>query len=233
MPRQKKDRSSIGDVDHSRIALKGMRQMLYYKDLVPGQKVSCRDVAEKLGMSLTPVIQALKFMEFQGLARHEPNRGYFMTPLSLEELEEIYELRGLIEPSLLPDSIKNLDGTRKNRLKVALEDHRSAGRGMYDQERYFRNVEFHLALASLSDKSTQIRFLRNLFDLLLLKYGGNTGSDEGMNMVDEEHQRLYEMVISGDVQGTRKTLLKHIVNVKEQVLDRFRTVLERREMPEF
>ena len=48
-------------------------------------------------MSPTPIIQALKWLELQGFVRHEANRGYVMAPFSMKEIEEIYELRELLE----------------------------------------------------------------------------------------------------------------------------------------
>ncbi|MFC1820059.1 GntR family transcriptional regulator [Thermodesulfobacteriota bacterium] len=233
MQNEKNGKHSQGQEDHSQKAYKGIRRMLYYKDLVPGQKVSGRDVAERLDMSLTPVIQALKFMEFQGFIRHEPNRGYFMTPFTLEELEEIYELRELLEPSFIPYIVRHLKKEGKKRLKETLKKHRSAVKEAYPNERLFKNMEFHLTLASLSNKSVQIRVLRNIFDILLLKYGGNHGSVEPIDLVDEEHQKIFECVVSGNSIEAQKILTRHIVNVKKQVIERFRKILDRRNEPEF
>ena len=99
MARQKGQKSANGQVDHSQKAYNGIRRMLYHKELIPGQKIAYRELAERLNMSPTPIIQALKWLELQGFVRHEPNRGYFMAPFSLEELEQIYELRELLEQS--------------------------------------------------------------------------------------------------------------------------------------
>jgi DNA-binding GntR family transcriptional regulator len=60
-------------------------------------------------MSLTPVIQALKRLEYQGLVRHEAKRGYFTEPMSLQEVQEIYDMRELLETSLLRDVLRNLN----------------------------------------------------------------------------------------------------------------------------
>lgn len=227
------EKHSSDHEDHSQKAYKGIRRMLYFKDLVPGQKITGREIAENLNMSLTPVIQALKFMEFQSFIRHEPNRGYFITPLSLEELEEIYELRELLEPYLVNDTIKNISPEGKKKLQYALKEHRSAAKDIYPQERLFKNMEFHITLASLSNKSTHIRVLKNVFDILFLKYGGNHGSVEPMERVDEEHQKIFEYVISGNGRKAKELLHRHIVNVKKQVLERFHKILDRREAPEF
>lgn len=217
--------------DHALVAYRGIRRMLYKKELVPGQKIVCGEIAERLKMSPTPIIQALKWLEIQGLVRHGINRGYFLEPISLKELEEIYGLRELLEPSLIPVTVKKIDQEGKKRLKKALDEHFSAVREFYLKERLFKNMEFHLTLASLSGNQTQVRLLRNVFDLLFLKYGGNVTHGSSLESVDKEHREIYEGVVTGNPKAAQKVLKKHISNVKRQVLEIFRRMLEERDVP--
>ena len=48
----------------------------FFNETSPGQKIAYGDLAKRLGMSTTPIIQALKRLDEQGLVRYEPNRGY-------------------------------------------------------------------------------------------------------------------------------------------------------------
>jgi len=233
MSRVTGSKSSDNQEDHSQRAYKGIRKMLYSRELTPGQKLSIREVAGRLDMSLTPVIQALKYLEYQSFVRHEPNRGYSITPFSLEEVEEIYDLRHLIEPGLIPHSILRLDGAGRLQLKDALESHRAAQREDFTQDRIFKNVRFHLTLASLSKNETHMRVLRNLFDLLVLKYGSPHGSAQAMLSVDQEHQRIFDFVVSGNVAEAQTVLRQHIISVKAQVIEKFRLIHENRDLPEF
>ncbi|MDD5207505.1 MAG: GntR family transcriptional regulator [Desulfobacterales bacterium] len=215
--------------DSSQKAYTGLRRMLYQKELTPGQKIAYRELAERLEMSPTPIIQALKWLEIQGFVRHEPNRGYSVAPSSIEEVEEIYELRQLLEPSLLPAAIERLDRKGEELLKRALEAHLSAVREVYLKERLFKNTEFHLVLATLSGKETQLRILRNIFDLLFLKYGGNYLPLSSLEAVDREHQEIFDLVVARDLRGARKVLSEHIQNVKKQVLGSLRQILKEQE----
>jgi DNA-binding GntR family transcriptional regulator len=216
-------------VDSSQKAYTGIRRMLYHKELIPGQKISCSELAERLEMSPTPVVQALKWLEIQGFVRHEPNKGYSMAPFSLEEVEQIYELRELLETSLLPSAIRNLDEEGEIRLRAALEAHLSAVREFYLKERLFKNTEFHLILAGLSGKETQLRILRNVFDLLFLKYGGNYLPISSLEAVDREHQEIFDRVVLRDLRGAQKVLAKHVANVKVQVLRSLKQILKEQE----
>ncbi|MBN1849264.1 MAG: GntR family transcriptional regulator [Deltaproteobacteria bacterium] len=231
MAKNKTDNGANQHIDHSQKAYTGLRRMLYYKDLVPGQKIAYRELAERLNMSFTPIIQALKWLEMEGFVSHEPNRGYYMTPFSLDEIEEIYQLRQLLEPSLLPETIANLDKAKIKILKKSLDAHLSAGRESFLKERLFKNTEFHLTLASLSGRKTQLRVLQTIFDLLLLKYGGNYLPIQSMETSDQEHQMIFDCMVSGDVKGAKAALLKHISNVKKQVLKNLKRILEEREVP--
>jgi DNA-binding GntR family transcriptional regulator len=226
MKKSRGDKNSKDLSDHTQKAYKGIRRMLYHKELVPGQKIAYRELAEQLNMSPTPIIQALHWLEFQGFVRHEPNRGYHMEPFSLREVEEIYELRELLEISLLPIEIEQLNEEGRKHLKAAHEAHLSAVREFYLKERLFKNMEFHLALASLSNKRTQMRILRNIFDLLLLKYGGNYLPITSLQSADQEHQEIFQCVVSRNVKGAQTILARHISNVKMQVLESLRRMLE-------
>ena len=59
--------SKSGSEDLTRKAYTGIRRMLFLNEITPGQKIHYRDLAEELGMSQTPVIHALRWLEFQGL----------------------------------------------------------------------------------------------------------------------------------------------------------------------
>lgn len=233
MPRPKKRKTSDQNGDHSQKAYKGLRRLLYFKELVPGQKISCREVADKLEMSLTPVIQALKLMEIQGFVRHETNRGYFLTPFSMDEVKEIYELRQLIEPSLLPVAISTLNESGIKKLKTALDAHISARQESFMQDRLLKNVEFHLALASLSSLTTHIRILKQMYNLLFLKYGGNYLPVAFTRSVDDDHQKIYDAVCDGNVALAQKILTNHIVDVKERVLESAEKMRAQVEVPDF
>jgi DNA-binding GntR family transcriptional regulator len=64
-----------------------------------------------------------------------------MTPFSIEEVREIFEVRLLIEPSLIQETVKRLQKDGVKELKTALKEHRSAHRDYYFAERLFKKQE--------------------------------------------------------------------------------------------
>jgi DNA-binding GntR family transcriptional regulator len=219
--------------DMSQQAFNHIRRMLYNKELVPGQKIIYRELKEKLSMSPTPIIQALKWLEIQGFAYRKPNRGYYIAPCTLEELEELFDIRQLLEPSLVPAAVENLDEAGLEELQSSLKAYRSVENHIYMKERLFRNREFHLTLASLSKKLNQIRILENIFDLLFLKYGGNYLPIPSLKSVNQEHRMIFEYVAARKSKEARKLLSKHTSNVRKQVVTSYRQMLGEKGGPDF
>ena len=199
-------------------AYMGIRRMFFLNEIIPGQKISYGDLSRRLEMSTTPIIQALKRLEYQGLVRHETNRGYYTENISLKEIIEIYEFRELIETSLLQKAISRMDKKGQKILEKALNNHLKAVRDIYLKERLLKDMEFHLALAKLSGCTIQINTLKSLFDLLYLKYRGNILFVTPMDTVDSEHIKLYEYIADSNLDGASKILKQHISNVKEHAI---------------
>lgn len=214
-----KDKPPRNSPGHTQMAYEGIRKMLFHNEIVPGQKISYRDLSERLGMSQTPVIQALKWLEFQQLVRHEPNRGYYTAPIDLQEVGEIYDLRALIELSLLPVTLKRIDKDGLRRMKAVLAAHLQAARDVYLYERLQRDMAFHLTLAELSGCRVQHQTLINLFDLLYLKYGGKFLFSSSMDSADTDHKALFEHIEHRNLKEARRVLAQHIQRVKAHVLE--------------
>jgi len=227
----KKDSSS----DRSLEALTAIRQLMFHNEITPGQKLAYRDLAQRLNMSPTPVSNALKYLEFQGLVRKEHHRGYFTEPISVKEVEEIYDFRELIEVKLLPQAIDRLDPAGEKLLSAAFEASLGGQSAPYVSQRASKDVRFHMTLAELSQNNTQTRALRHLIDLLYLKYGGNVlfsqymqpeGYSAHIASSESCHQRIYDAVLAKDKKKARAALSQHIRGVKKDVLLGLKHMLE-------
>ena len=208
-----------GEKNLTREAYNDIRRMIFLKELNPGQKVAYREMAERLGMSLTPVVQALKHMEFIGLVRHEPNRGFFIEQISPKEIEEAYELREMLETSLLPGVIKGLDDNDEKELKQALGESLEASRSGSLNLRLAKDINFHMKLAEFSGQRLSIWILRYLFDFLYLRFGQELIFSRPQESAGLEHQAIFDAVAARDISAARKAMRRHIRNVRDNALE--------------
>ena len=232
MPPKKKTMAKSADKDqedYTRRAYNGIRHMLFFNEIAPGQKIYYRDVAEPLNMSATPVIQALKWLEFQGLVRHEPNRGFFLEPISIDEINEIYDLREMLEVNLLAKGIDKATDEGIGHVKAALERYVDSYRQNYRKQQIVAAMEFHFSLADLSNSPISIRFLRSLFDLIFLKYQADVFFVRHSGQGVEGHKEIVERILAGDKDGACQALLEDIRNVRNKVVNGIKRSLEEKE----
>lgn len=132
--------------------------------LLPGQKIRQVELAEQIGVSRSPLREALRTLESEGVVAYETNRGYVVARLEPSDLAEIYRMRELLESELLysitkPDKA-TLDAlTRCNEEMIA-----AVKRG--DIAAVLRaNREFHFTIFDLSPMNQFKREIRRLWQL--------------------------------------------------------------------
>ena len=206
--------------DLTQKAYNALRNMLLFNEIAIGQKIHYLDLAEKLGMSPTPVIQALKWLQFQGLVRHENNRGFYLEDISIEEVDQLYQIRRSVELTLLDRSMRRLDEAGIPRLKASLETLLEASRKNLPKLRLVKDMEFHLTLASLSGGRAGCLILQHLFDLLYLKYRTYLLM---LKSGDQGHKEIFDCVAAHDLDGAREILSHLISGVGRDVVEQLRS----------
>ncbi len=116
------------------------------RELKPGERVRQEKLAERLNVSRVPVREALKALEAEGQVAYQPHRGYTVVELSLEELEEIYLIRSLLETEATRWAVPKVDAELIQRLE-ALTAHMDELVKADDFSRYVEaNRDFHFTL---------------------------------------------------------------------------------------
>lgn len=216
-------------INLTREAYNDIRKMIFINEFRPGQKVPYRDLAKRLGMSLTPVVQALKHMEFLGLMQHEPNRGFYIKPIVAEEISEVYELREMLEVNLVPKIVAQLNKHGAGRLKLALDEYLAASRSGSLKVRLSKDMNFHMTLAEISSQSISIWVLRYLLDFLYLRFEKEQIFSRPQESSAIEHQKIYDCIIARNSREAGKAVRDHIRSVKDNVMEDLRNRLEETE----
>jgi DNA-binding GntR family transcriptional regulator len=145
-------------------ALDALRSLIVTGRLQPGQRVNQEDVAERIGVSVAPVREALRVLEQEGQLVYRPRRGYFVTELFIDDLEEIYELRRILEERSARAALPALDDDARARVQSAARDCVDAAERGDVAAELEANRRFHFGLLDSAGQPHAMRVIRLLWD---------------------------------------------------------------------
>jgi DNA-binding GntR family transcriptional regulator len=196
-----------------RAAYDAVRSAVLERRLLPGERVTVRPFAERLGISPTPVKAALAVLEREGFLVARKHSGYFVAELTVADMRDIYELRSAIDALAARDVARRRPAELLARLGELLEGQREALEAG-DVETYAElDREFH---ASIWQGSANRR-LTSVADLLgaQLRLGHNlTIAVPGRPQAGlEEHGEIMEALLSGDTAAAEQATRRHVAQV--------------------
>jgi DNA-binding GntR family transcriptional regulator len=190
-------------------AVDWLRRAIVVGELRPGQRVIQEDVAEQIGLSLAPVREALRVLEQEGQVTYRPRRGYFVTELRVEDLEEIYELRRVLEGRAARAALPTLDGDALERISLAAgECARAAAAGDVAAE-LEANRRFHFGILEAPDNPHAMRLIRLLWDATEAYRALYYNSPDERTAASTAHERILDAVRSGDADRLLSELDRH------------------------
>jgi DNA-binding GntR family transcriptional regulator len=182
-------------------------------------------LAEEFGVSRIPVREALLQLEAEGLVRILPHRGAVVSELSAEEVEDIFELRAVLEPRLLRLSVPRLEAEDFQALRTILAEYGEELRAGHVGRWGELNTAFHLRLYGRAGRPRSLALVANLLRecdrhtrLQLTQTGGRARAER-------EHAELLTLCEDRNVPAAARLLRGHIEHVREALV---RFIRERR-----
>jgi DNA-binding GntR family transcriptional regulator len=145
-------------------ALRALRQRIVDGAIRPGERVNQEQLAERLGLSVAPVREALRVLEQEGQLTYRPRRGYFVTELSVSDLEEIYALRQILEERAARAALPSIDDEALERIVAAARDCADAAITGDVAAELIANRQFHFAILDHADHQHLMRLIQLLWD---------------------------------------------------------------------
>jgi DNA-binding GntR family transcriptional regulator len=145
-------------------AIEGVRDMIVRRQLYPGQQLRQEEVAATLGMSKSPVREALRALEMDGLVYHLPNQGYFTARFSVADLRQIYTMRKALE-TLIFRALPEFTPAELEELRKRNEAIDSANAGSNVHEVIDLNRQFHFRIFMRSNLNLIVREVERLWQI--------------------------------------------------------------------
>lgn len=184
----------------------------------PGDRLIPEEIATEIGMSRMPVREAFRRLASEGLVTLRPNRGCVVAGLTLNELNETFEIRSVLEGLAVRLAIPLFTEETLDELDRILGRMERAG-DVGSSDWVLRHQEFHAHIYSLSGRPKLIRqiaalhvaiepYMRIWFDLV-----------EKPLSAREEHQNLIDALKSGDAMQAEKVMQAHVLDTAALLAD--------------
>lgn len=217
----------IGSPDQvSDLVFETLRKAIVDLTLAPGEKLVEREIAELMGVSRTPVREALRHLEAQGLVEHLPRKGYVVRDIDPDELEEIFSIREALEVLALRECAKRGEPEALERAHRILEDgfaalEKNDVEGIHGSISAFNDV---LVAACGMPRligliRTYLYFVERYRRILIF-------SETRPSEVLEEHADILKAVEEGDLDRVEDLVRDHLANARTN----FRRIWEERNM---
>lgn len=194
------------------------REILECK-LPPGSETTARELAARVGIGKVPLREALIRLGQEGLLQPIARSGYRITSVTVQDVEDIFALRLLLEPAAARQAAGRIDKELLSRLNELCGAGYEPGNRESESAFLRANREFHVAIAKASGNHRLARVLSQLLEeterLFHLGLAVRDRSDE----MKHEHRELLDALVSGDGEAAACSIVEQIESARKMVMD--------------
>lgn len=194
------------------------REAIFSGRFAPGDRITEQDVVELSGVSRTPVREALRRLQTQGLVEMEPNLGAVVANWSSEDAEEIFELRAMLEcfATRLAGERITVEHLERMRELATAQLEEVLGKSP-DLDRIAElNNQYHQELYAAAGNRRLNRILISLIEPTLVIRTFQHYSDDALQRSARQHLEIVELLESADAEGAEAVMRTHVLAARHE-----------------
>ncbi len=196
-----------------------LRGYIFDGHLLPGSFIDEVTLCELWSISRTPLREALKVLTAEGLVRHEPRRGCFVSEVTAQDLDDIFPVIALLEGRCARDATHGATPADIQALEVwhqRLQAHASAGR---INDYYDANFAIHEAIIQLANNKWLAQTIADLRKILKLARLQQLHAPGRLAQSLAEHLAVFAAIKAGDADGADAAMRHHLLQQREALRD--------------
>lgn len=200
----------------SEVVYKQLKNEIIYLEIMPGSSISEIETAKKYNVSRTPVRDAFKALENEGLLEIQPHIGTFVSLIDLNKITDVLYMRENLEQSILRDLSASFTNSQYLKLRILLEEQRES---IYEEDDSLKlarefiksDNHFHQTLYEAANHANIWTFLSGIsqqyerFRLFL-----NLNDKEVLLNLYNQHLQILDTLVHNDMDGLKDIITKHI-----------------------
>lgn len=189
-----------------------LREAILRGDLVPGERLMELQLAAKLGVSRTPIREAIRMLEQEGLAITIPRKGAIVAGMTEKDMQDVLEIREALEELSVQVACDKITNEEIAKLRENMENFETSLKSGDLKRMAEADVEFHDVIYQATDNPKLINMLNNLREQMYryrVEYLKNPSNHEQLL---REHEAIYRGIMEKDKDAVTEMIRKHISN---------------------
>ena len=187
-----------------------LKKMIIDRKLLPGDKIPQEKLARELGISRTPLVSAIKYLEHERLVEAKPRRGYFVRFFSIQEMVSIFELREVLEGLAARRAARHITDPQIDELNKFFQEFNPA-EDISDYKAYSKeDRSFHNFVIDVGARE----FLKSILTTYnIISFSYQVISSEGLvrppNQTIHEHLSVIDAIGDRDPEAAENLMRQH------------------------
>lgn len=200
-----------------------LREAILKGDFAPGERLMEKQLAERMGVSRTPIREAIRKLELEGLVIMVPRKGAEVARITGKDISDVLEVRATLEALAVKLACKKMSDQELKDLEVVNDAFKKAADSKDVKTLIEKDVEFHDIIFHSSDNEKLIQIINNLREQIYrfrVEYIYKMTSYDGLV---SEHEEIVKAMIARKGKDASNIAQEHIENQERSVLEFFKS----------
>ena len=189
-----------------------LRQAILRGDLVPGERLMELQLAAKLGVSRTPIREAIRMLEQEGLAITIPRKGAIVAGMTEKDMQDVLEIREALEELSVQVACDKITEEEIAELQKNMKNFEHSLKSGDLKKMAQADVEFHDVIYRATDNPKLISMLNNLREQMYRYRVEYLKNPQNHEQLLKEHEAIYKGIVEKDKDAVTEMIRKHISN---------------------
>ncbi len=201
------------------VVFKTLRQAILTGELKPGERLMEIHLANHLGVSRTPIREAIRMLELEGLVMMVPRKGAEVSRISKQDISDVLEVRSSLDALAVRLACERITSEELQKLEKAFRTFKQSVRLGDLSKVADADVEFHNIITHASKNKRLVQMVNHIAERIYryrIEYIKDTGTHA---QLIEEHEAILNCVKAGDEGAAEQAILNHIRNQEQSIIN--------------
>lgn len=194
-----------------------LREAILKGDLKPGERLMEIQLASKLGVSRTPIREAIRMLEQEGLAITIPRRGAEVAKMTLKDMEDVLEIREALDELAAQIACTKMSDEQMDKLKECAKKFEESTKTGDVKQIAYADVEFHDVIYEATNNPKLVNLLSNLREQIYRYRVEYIKNKKNHPILIQEHQEIVDAIMAHDKEAVTAAMQVHVSHQAEAV----------------